>query len=64
MGRHAREMYDRFEQMIGECGEYRIAPAKSRIAFLGVGGQQHAAGWVGMVAGSERGLMVGKSGPR
>jgi len=28
-------MYDRFEQMIGECGEYRIAPAKSRIAFLG-----------------------------
>jgi len=35
MGRHAREMYGRFEQMIGECGEYRIAPAKSRIAFLG-----------------------------
>lgn len=35
MGVRAREMYDRFEQMIAACGKYHIAPAKTRIAFLG-----------------------------
>lgn len=35
MGPLARELYDRFEQMIAACGEYHVAPAKTRIAFLG-----------------------------
>jgi hypothetical protein len=35
MGPRARLFYDRFEQMIAACGEYHVAPAKTRIAFLG-----------------------------
>jgi hypothetical protein len=34
MGPRARALYDRFEQMIAACGEYHVAPAKTRIAFL------------------------------
>jgi hypothetical protein len=34
MGPRARTLYDRFEEMIASCGEYHVAPAKSRIAFL------------------------------
>lgn len=34
-GPRAPAMYDRFEQMIAACGEYHVAPAKTRIAFLG-----------------------------
>jgi len=35
MGPQARRLYDRFEAMIAACGEYHVAPAKTRIAFLG-----------------------------
>lgn len=35
MGPRARELYDRFEEMIAACGEYHVAPAKTRIAFMG-----------------------------
>ena len=35
MGPGARALYDRFEQMIAACGEYHVAPAKSRVAFMG-----------------------------
>lgn len=35
MGPRARELYDRFEQMIAACGDYYVGPAKTRIAFLG-----------------------------
>ncbi|MDA2929359.1 DUF5655 domain-containing protein [Acidobacteria bacterium AH-259-O06] len=35
MGPRARELYERFEQMIAACGEYHVAPAKTRIAFQG-----------------------------
>ena len=35
MGPRARALYDRFEQMIAACGEYRVAAAKARIAFKG-----------------------------
>jgi hypothetical protein len=34
MGPKARKLYDRFESMIASCGEYHVAPAKSRIAFM------------------------------
>ena len=35
MGPNARALFDRFEQMIAACGEYHVAPAQTRIAFLG-----------------------------
>ncbi len=35
MSPRARQLYDRFEKMIAECGEYYVSPAKTRIAFLG-----------------------------
>lgn len=35
MGPKARALYDRFEALIAACGEYRVAPAKTRIAFMG-----------------------------
>ena len=34
MGPRAREFFGRFERMIAGCGEYHVAPAKTRIAFL------------------------------
>ncbi len=34
MGPRARGLYDAFERRIAACGEYSIAPAKTRIAFL------------------------------
>lgn len=30
-----RALYDRFVRMIASCGRYYVAPAKTRIAFLG-----------------------------
>lgn len=35
MGPKARVLYDRFEELIAGCGEYRVSPAKTRIAFMG-----------------------------
>lgn len=35
MGPRSRKLYDRFERMIASCGEYYVAPAKTRIAFMG-----------------------------
>lgn len=34
MGPQARLLYERFEAMIAACGEYHVAPAKTRIAFM------------------------------
>jgi hypothetical protein len=35
MGPRARALYDKFELMIAASGEYYVAPAKTRIAFMG-----------------------------
>jgi hypothetical protein len=35
LGPRGRALYDRFEQLIANCGEYHVSPAKTRIAFLG-----------------------------
>ena len=35
MGPQARALYRRFERLIGACGPYHVAPAKTRIAFMG-----------------------------
>lgn len=36
LGRKGRALFDAFEPMIARCGDYRVAPAKSRIAFMGL----------------------------
>ena len=50
MGPRARALYDRFEEMIGRCGEFHVAPAKTRIAFLG------RVRFAGITSLSERGM--------
>jgi hypothetical protein len=35
MSARALAIYERFEALVAECGEYSISPAKTRIAFLG-----------------------------
>ncbi len=53
MGPRARELYDRFERMIAACGEYHVAPAKTRIAFLG------RVRFAGITSLSEKGMTCG-----
>lgn len=31
----AQAIYDRFESLIANCGEYHVSPAKTRITFMG-----------------------------
>jgi hypothetical protein len=50
MGPQARALYDGFEQMIARCGEYFVAPAKTRIAFMG------RVRFAGITSISERGM--------
>jgi hypothetical protein len=50
MGPRARLLYRRFEGMIAACGEYHVAPARSRIAFLG------QVRFAGITSVSERGM--------
>ena len=52
MGPRARALYRRFESMIAKCGPFHIAPAKTRIAFLG------RVRFAGLSALSERGMTV------
>jgi hypothetical protein len=52
MGPRARALYQRFEQLIGKCGPYHVAPAKTRIAFL------VRVRFAGVTALSERGMTV------
>jgi hypothetical protein len=58
MGPHARRLYARFEQLIARCGPYHIAPAKTRIAFLG------RVRFSGITALSERGMTCSFALPR
>jgi hypothetical protein len=53
MGPKARRLYDRFEELIAACGEYRIAPAKTRIAFMG------RVRFAGITSLSEKGMTCG-----
>ncbi len=57
MGPRAAVFFARFEAMIGTCGEYHLAPAKSRIAFLG------RIRFAGITALSERGMSCSFSLP-
>jgi hypothetical protein len=58
MGPRARKLYDRFEALIAACGEYRVAPAKTRIAFMGL------VRFAGITAISEKGMTCGFALPR
>ena len=58
MGPHARQLYARFEEMIAACGEYHVAPAKTRIAFLG------RVRFAGITSLSEDGMTCGFALPR
>lgn len=33
-GPRARQLFERFEQLIAACGPYEVSPAKSRVAFM------------------------------
>jgi hypothetical protein len=50
MGPRARALYDGFERLIAACGEYHVAPAKTRIAFLA------RVRFAGITAISEKGM--------
>ncbi len=58
MGPEARKLYRRFEQMISACGAYDVAPAKTRIAFMG------RVRFAGITSLSERGMTCNFSLPR
>jgi hypothetical protein len=58
MGSRARKLYDRFEKMIAACGKYYVAPAKTRIAFLG------RVRFAGIASLSERGMTCAFALPR
>ena len=58
MGPRARSLYARFERMIRACGEYDVAPAKTRIAFLGL------VRFAGITSLSEKGMTCSFSMPR
>ena len=58
MGPRARALYRRFERLIAPCGPYDVAPAKTRIAFLG------RVRFASLSAVSERGMTVTLALPR
>jgi len=52
MSPRALALYRRFEKLIGACGPYHVAPAKTRIAFLS------RVRFAGISAVSDRGMTV------
>jgi hypothetical protein len=58
MGPRARALYDGFERMIARCGEYHVAPAKTRVAFLA------RVRFAGITSLSEKGMTCAFALPR
>jgi predicted DNA-binding protein (MmcQ/YjbR family) len=54
----ARELFDRFESLIAACGPYEVAPAKTRVAFMG------RVRFAGVNAISDRGMTIAFALPR
>jgi hypothetical protein len=50
MGPRARELYDGFVRLIAACGRFHVAPARTRIAFMG------RVRFAGITSLSERGM--------
>jgi hypothetical protein len=57
-GDRARELFDGFESPIAACGEYEVAPAKTRIAFMA------RVRFAGVNAISDRGMTIAFALPR
>jgi Domain of unknown function (DUF5655) len=57
-GERARELFDRFESLIASCGPYEVAPAKTRVAFMG------RVRFAGVSAISDRGMTIAFGLPR
>jgi Domain of unknown function (DUF5655) len=51
-GARARELFEGFERLIAACGPYEVAPAKTRVAFMG------RVRFAGVHALSERGMTI------
>jgi hypothetical protein len=57
-GPRPRELFQRFEELIAECGPYEVAPAKTRVAFMG------RVRFAGVQTVSERGMTVAFALPK
>lgn len=57
-GPRARALFDRFVELISACGQYEVAPAKTRVAFMA------QVRFAGVTAVSERGLTAAFGLPR
>ena len=57
MGPKARRLYRRLEEAVAACGDYRVAPAKTRLAF------QARVRFAAITSLSERGMTFGFSLP-
>ena len=57
-GSRPRELFDRFEELIAACGLYEVAPAKTRVAFMG------RVRFAGVTSVSDRGMTLAFGLPR
>jgi hypothetical protein len=57
-GPRARALFEAFEQMVAACGPYEVAPAKTRVAFMG------RVRFAGVNAISDRGMTISFALPR
>jgi hypothetical protein len=57
-GNRARELFDGFERLIAACGPYEVAPATTRVAFMG------RVSFAGVNAISDRGMTIAFGLPR
>jgi hypothetical protein len=57
-GERARELFEGFERLIAACGPYEVAPAKTRVAFMG------RVRFAGVSAVSDRGMTIAFGLPR
>lgn len=57
-GSGARELFEGFERLIATCGEYEVAPAKTRVAFMG------RVRFAGVNAISDRGMTISFALPK
>ncbi|HET7928753.1 MAG TPA: DUF5655 domain-containing protein [Actinomycetota bacterium] len=57
-GDRARELFEGFERLIAACGPYEVAPAKTRVAFMG------RVRFAGVHAISDRGMTIAFGLPR
>lgn len=57
-GNRARELFDGFKRLIAACGPHEVAPAKTRVAFMG------RVRFAGVNAISDQGMTIAFGLPR